>query len=63
MNKNVLHLLTQDDQPYGSVRKCCELCGEQYSMDMIYSDTKKGYDWVLKHRPDKYASCQDSGES
>lgn len=23
----VMHLRTQDDQPYGSVRKCCERCG------------------------------------
>lgn len=22
-----LHLITQDDQPYGSVRRCCEACG------------------------------------
>lgn len=22
-----LHLITQDDQPYGSVRRCCEMCG------------------------------------
>lgn len=22
-----LHLMTQRDQPYGSVRKCCEMCG------------------------------------
>jgi hypothetical protein len=22
-----LHLMTQRDQPYGSVRKCCEYCG------------------------------------
>jgi hypothetical protein len=22
-----LHLMTQRDQPYGSVRKCCERCG------------------------------------
>jgi hypothetical protein len=23
----ILHLMTQRDQPYGSVRKCCENCG------------------------------------
>ena len=22
-----LHLMTQRDQPYGSVRRCCEMCG------------------------------------
>ena len=24
----VLHLITQRGQPYGSVRRCCEMCGE-----------------------------------
>ena len=23
----VMHLITQRDQPYGSVRRCCEVCG------------------------------------
>ena len=23
----ILHLMTQRDQPYGSVRRCCEECG------------------------------------
>jgi hypothetical protein len=23
----VVHLITQHNQPYGSVRKCCEYCG------------------------------------
>jgi len=23
----VMHLVTQNGQPYGSVRKCCEKCG------------------------------------
>lgn len=23
----MLHLVTQRDQPYGSVRRCCERCG------------------------------------
>lgn len=22
-----VHLVTQDGQPYGSVRRCCEICG------------------------------------
>lgn len=26
--KRKLHLVTQDGQPYGSTRHCCELCGE-----------------------------------
>lgn len=27
MSNKILHLVTQDGQPYGSVRKCCEKCG------------------------------------
>ncbi len=27
---NKLHLMTQDDQPLGSERKCCERCGVAY---------------------------------
>ena len=23
----IVHLVTQRNQPYGSVRKCCEVCG------------------------------------
>lgn len=30
---HTLHLKTQRDQPYGSVRKCCEVCGV-----MIYGE-------------------------
>ena len=25
--RKILHLVTQRNQPYGSVRKCCERCG------------------------------------
>ncbi|RPI55108.1 MAG: hypothetical protein EHM49_02340 [Deltaproteobacteria bacterium] len=25
--KIILHLVTQDNQPYGSRRKCCQKCG------------------------------------
>lgn len=27
MATEVLHLVTQDNQPYGSTRRCCEMCG------------------------------------
>lgn len=30
----ILHLKTQDNQPYGSVRRCCEICGT-----MIWNNT------------------------
>jgi hypothetical protein len=32
-----LHIVTQRDQPYGSVRKCCERCGH-YSNSMDFTD-------------------------
>jgi len=28
--QNKVHLMTQDDQPYGSERRCCERCGSAY---------------------------------
>ncbi len=28
METRILHLVTQDNQPYGSTRKCCERCGK-----------------------------------
>jgi len=27
MEKETLHIINQDDQPYGSRRKCCNDCG------------------------------------
>jgi hypothetical protein len=38
-----LHLVTQDNQPYGSVRRCCERCGV---MAGPYSFTKPGPVWT-----------------
>jgi len=42
MQKTV-HLMTQDDQPIGSERKCCERCGSAY------------WNWA---EGDKYVSSQ-----
>ena len=28
----VVHLITQRDQPYGSVRRCCERCGAMHGL-------------------------------
>lgn len=38
-----LHLITQRDQPYGSVRKCCEMCG---AYGTIQSDKEDATDDV-----------------
>jgi hypothetical protein len=50
----ILHLITQRDQPYGSTRRCCEICGLAESR--IYEtigeaetdDEKKYYDSPLR---------------
>ncbi len=45
-----LHLMTQRDQPYGSVRKCCEICG----LMMVDRDAAfwREHGWV--DDPDEY---------
>lgn len=36
--KPILHLLTQDNQPIHSTRKCCEICGKSmFDMDGVTS--------------------------
>ena len=37
-NLRVLHLMTQDNQPYGSERRCCEICGT-----MIWTEPMPAY--------------------
>ncbi len=32
-----LHLVTQEGQPYGSVRRCCEVCGRMCWPGMLRS--------------------------
>jgi len=44
-NKFIIHLITQDDQPFGSVRKCCERCGKGKS---AMNPEKEGYVTDLK---------------
>lgn len=50
MSKKILHLMTQDDQPYGSQRKCCERCGlmmvarqDSFWKDHAWTDDKSEY--------------------
>ena len=42
---DVIHLMTQRDQPYGSVRRCCEVCGTAISAEpkFLYTDDSKWY--------------------
>lgn len=57
-----LHLMTQRDQPYGSQRKCCEMCGamlvtrsDAYWQRNTYTDNPD--DW--KHWPAGTANVPD----
>ena len=39
LNAAVLHLMTQRNQPYGSERRCCEVCGRMIaSTTFPYTD-------------------------
>ena len=59
-----LHLMTQDNQPYMSTRKCCELCGvmiqnrgEAYAADR---DTfQKALDGELEDESGDFVKCTD----
>lgn len=59
MTTKILHLKTQRDQPYGSVRLCCERCGK-----MIWGDSlPPNHDWTddeeafLKAEEHGYKRC------
>jgi hypothetical protein len=41
-----LHLMTQDDQPYGSQRHCCERCGLMlgFANSETWTDERDTYD-------------------
>ena len=38
-----LHLITQRNQPMGSVRKCCERCGLMVRAKLTYVDDEAEY--------------------
>lgn len=49
-----LHLVTQRDQPYGSVRRCCEWCGRMCWPDMAMSAKR----WTTL--PDVFEAAPDN---
>ena len=63
----VLHLKTQNGQPYGSTRKCCEECGTMIVGDSLpaghaWVDTRGDYtDLVALERSTgtKYIRCNE----
>lgn len=55
MSDKILHLKTQRNQPYGSVRKCCEKCGK-----MIWGDSLPA-DQAWTDNPDVYENASWHG--
>lgn len=60
-----LHLKTQDNQPFGSVRKCCEACGTMLSgrpdafwVNSAWTDDRSEYENCTIDHPE-YISCRD----
>ncbi len=57
----IVHLATQRDQPYGSTRRCCEICGVAIaSVDHTghgYTDDQREYGFL----PDGYITCASVG--
>lgn len=49
-----LHLRTQDNQPYGSVRRCCEVCGEMVWPEHQGADTPQWTDDRQEYTASKY---------
>jgi len=54
-NPQVLHLMTQRDQPYGSVRRCCERCGRMIVGTTLLYTTDE---FVYNHTPPDYIDCR-----
>ena len=46
----ILHLITQRNQPYMSVRKCCEMCGKAIWDIEVYTDEEYYYDEKKAHK-------------
>ncbi len=54
-----LHLITQDDQPYGSVRKSCENCGTWIignSAKHLYAEDRGDFNKLIESG--EYKKCE-----
>ncbi len=56
----ILHLKTQDSQPYGSARLCCEKCGLLMNGQCWTNDRKLYMDSPVDGP--KYVRCEDNQE-
>jgi hypothetical protein len=57
----ILHLVTQDNQPYGSARLACELCGLwciRAPGHPVYTDDRDFH----KNPPDGYVACDGKSD-
>jgi hypothetical protein len=55
-NAQIAHLMTQRNQPYGSERRCCEVCGRMIIGTMNqYTDDED----VYNHLDKNYIRCRD----
>ena len=60
VSHTIVHLITQRDQPYGSVRRCCERCGVSFlpaPAGHKYSDEHSFYN----NLPEGYVTCEKAG--
>jgi hypothetical protein len=56
----VLHLVTQRGQPYGSVRMCCEECGVMVRGASVYwTDSPQLYN----DPPTEYINCKEASRN
>lgn len=57
-DQTIIHLKTQRDQPYGSVRRCCEQCGIMIwgPSNIHWTDNPVVYD----NPPPEFIRCDDS---
>jgi hypothetical protein len=61
-----LHLMTQDNQPYGSMRLCCEKCGLMME-EHAWTDSRDVYYYPPKPSTGpnciEYVRCEDEKET
>lgn len=55
----IVHLVTQRDQPYGSVRRCCEVCGRVPHEPDSYTDDPAKFGAM----PDGFVTCETAQRS
>lgn len=65
-----IHLMTQRGQPYGSERKCCEMCGsmliarpDSYWRHNVWTDEPDEWkDWPAEGRSEAIRVCRPTSD-